>query len=120
VRRARVEDHDDLVAVLGAAGGRYPSLAALPDSAAGEEPYALTGLIGQQDGRNVVLVAEERGRVVGVGCVGCVGETGAAGVSMFGWCRVVGGGGGWWGEKWGSRVAWSGAGGEGCQQGLKG
>lgn len=65
MRRAVVEDHDDLLPILAAgAAGRCPSLAALPDSCNPAEPYALTRLIGSQDSQNVVLVAHDQGKLV--------------------------------------------------------
>lgn len=65
VRRAKVEDHDDLLPVVAAAAaGSCPSLAALPESCKPEEPYALTRLIGNQDSQNVALVAHDQGKLV--------------------------------------------------------
>jgi hypothetical protein len=67
VRHARIEDHDDLLPIVGfsaSAAGPCPSLAALPESCQPGEPYALTRLIGSQDSQNLVLVAEDAGKLV--------------------------------------------------------
>uniref|UniRef100_A0A383WNS6 Cilia- and flagella-associated protein 61 N-terminal domain-containing protein n=1 Tax=Tetradesmus obliquus TaxID=3088 RepID=A0A383WNS6_TETOB len=67
VRHAKVEDHDDLLPmVAAAAAGACPSLAALPESCKPDQPFALTRLIGSQDEENVVLVAEDQGKLVGL------------------------------------------------------
>ncbi|WIA39160.1 hypothetical protein OEZ86_005287 [Tetradesmus obliquus] len=64
VRHAKVEDHDDLLPmVAAAAAGACPSLAALPESCKPYQPFALTRLIGSQDEENVVLVAEDQGKL---------------------------------------------------------
>lgn len=61
VRRARVQDHDELLPLLQRAAARHPSLARLPDSCAPGEPFALTRLIGSQDQGNALVVAHQRG-----------------------------------------------------------
>jgi hypothetical protein len=61
VRRARVQDHDELLPLLQSAARRHPSLAQLPDSCRTDEPFALTRLISSQDAGNAVLVAQLRG-----------------------------------------------------------
>lgn len=66
MRHAKVEDHDDLLPIVAAAAaGSCPSLAALPESCKPDEPFALTRLIGSQDEQNIVLVAEDQGKMVG-------------------------------------------------------
>jgi hypothetical protein len=50
--------------VAAAAASSCPSLAALPESCKPEQPFALTRLIGSQDEENVVLVAEDQGKLV--------------------------------------------------------
>jgi hypothetical protein len=63
-----VEDHDDLLPIVAAAAaGPWPSLAALPQSCEPEQPYALTRLISSQDSQNLVLVAEDEGKLVSYG-----------------------------------------------------
>lgn len=57
VRRARVEDHDDMVPIMEASGARYPALAKLPASCRPEEAFALSRLVANQDESNGVLVA---------------------------------------------------------------
>ncbi|KAL6751227.1 hypothetical protein V8C86DRAFT_2782277 [Haematococcus lacustris] len=57
VRRARVEDHDDMLPVLTQASTRYPALAKLPESSSPDEPFALTRVVSGQDEANLVLVA---------------------------------------------------------------
>jgi hypothetical protein len=65
VRHAKVEDHDDLLPIVAAAAaGPSPSLAALPESCKPDQPFALTRLIGSQDEENIVLVAEDQGKLV--------------------------------------------------------
>jgi hypothetical protein len=65
VRHARVEDHDDLLPIAAAAAaGSCPSLAALPQSCQPDQPFALTRLISSQDSQNLVLVAEDEGKLV--------------------------------------------------------
>lgn len=65
VRHARVEDHDDLLPIVAAAAaGSCPSLAALPQSCQPDQPFALTRLISSQDSHNLVLVAEDEGKLV--------------------------------------------------------
>jgi hypothetical protein len=65
IRRARVEDHDDLLPIVAAAAaGPCPSLAALPESCQPDQPFALTRLISSQDTENIVLVAEGDGKLV--------------------------------------------------------
>eukprot|EP00240_Pyramimonas_obovata_P015320 CAMPEP_0118930558 /NCGR_PEP_ID=MMETSP1169-20130426/7197_1 /TAXON_ID=36882 /ORGANISM="Pyramimonas obovata, Strain CCMP722" /LENGTH=296 /DNA_ID=CAMNT_0006872927 /DNA_START=256 /DNA_END=1143 /DNA_ORIENTATION=- len=67
VRRAAVEDHDDLVPVLKRAQARKAALSSLPESSDPDEQFALARLIRAQDTTNVVLVAEnEEGRLVGL------------------------------------------------------
>lgn len=62
-----MEDHDDLIPIVaGAAEGSCASLAALPASCRPDEPYALTRLIGNQDSQNVVLVALDERKLVGL------------------------------------------------------
>jgi hypothetical protein len=61
VRRARVQDHDEIAPLLQRAAARHPSLARLPDSCRPDEPFALTRLIGSQDAGNAVLVAQRKG-----------------------------------------------------------
>ncbi|GBF89012.1 hypothetical protein Rsub_01511 [Raphidocelis subcapitata] len=62
VRRARVQDHDEMLPLLQrAAAGRHAALALLPESCRPAEPFALTRLIDSQDGGNAVLVAHPRG-----------------------------------------------------------
>lgn len=69
IRHAKVEDHDDLLPIVEAAtAGPCPSLAALPLSCDPEQPFALTRLISSQDAENLVLVAEEDGKLVGGAC----------------------------------------------------
>lgn len=71
IRRARVEDHDDLVPVLEASGKRYPALAKLPDSCRPQEAFALSRLVAGQDEQNSVLVALSGKKLVGT----CTGQT---------------------------------------------
>ena len=66
-----MEDHDDLLSVLLGVGSKYPSLSTLPASCRPEEPFALTRLISNQDSRNVILVAEDGGSVVGFAVATC-------------------------------------------------
>lgn len=66
IRRARVEDHDDLVPVLEASGKRYPALAKLPDSCRPQEAFALSRLVAGQDEQNSVLVALSGKKLVGI------------------------------------------------------
>jgi hypothetical protein len=61
VQRARVEDHDELAALLARSAARRPSLARLPAACAPGEPFALTRLVASQDSRNAALVARPRG-----------------------------------------------------------
>jgi len=60
LRRARVQDHDELLPLLQRAATRHPALAQLPDSCKPNEPFALTRLITSQDAGNTVLVAHQR------------------------------------------------------------
>lgn len=48
VRRARVEDHDELVPLLAAGQAACPSLATLPETCLPDQPFALTRLISSQ------------------------------------------------------------------------
>ena len=57
IRRARVEDHDEMVPIMEASGARFPALAKLPESCRPEETFALTRLVASQDDSNCVLVA---------------------------------------------------------------
>ena len=57
VRRARVEDHDDMIPIMEASSVRYPALAKLPASCRPEEAFALSRLVANQDESNGVLVA---------------------------------------------------------------
>ncbi|KAK3268481.1 hypothetical protein CYMTET_23019 [Cymbomonas tetramitiformis] len=66
VRRACVEDHDDLVPVLQRAAARSSALTSLPPFTAPEEDFALARLISAQDDAHCVLVAEDEGKLVGV------------------------------------------------------
>jgi hypothetical protein len=50
---------------------KYPSLSTLPASCRPEEPFALTRLISNQDSRNIILVAEDAGNVVGFAVATC-------------------------------------------------
>ena len=57
IRRARVEDHDDMVPIMESSGAQFPALAKLPENCRPEEPFALTRLVANQDEGNCVLVA---------------------------------------------------------------
>jgi hypothetical protein len=64
VRRARVQDHDELLPLLAraqAAGGAPACLARLPDGCRPGEPFALARLIASQDAGNAVLAAQPWG-----------------------------------------------------------
>ena len=65
VRRARVEDHDDLLPVLDSAAARFPHLTSLPEWTRPEESFGLARLISAQDEQHVVLVAEVGKKLVG-------------------------------------------------------
>ena len=66
VRRAVVEDNDDMVPLMDIASVKYPALASLPESCSPEEPFALTRLVSNQDSSNCVLVSkDEDGKTVG-------------------------------------------------------
>ena len=65
IRRARVEDHDDMMPIMEASGVRYPALAKLPASCRPEETFALTRLVASQDESNSVLVAVMDKKLVG-------------------------------------------------------
>ena len=58
VRRARVEDYDDLLPVLEAAAKRYPQLSTIPTDESDVQEFALARLISSTDPHRVVLVAE--------------------------------------------------------------
>lgn len=70
VRRAREEDHDDLLPVLATGAKVCPPLAELPVTEA-EQEYALARIIARQDADNCILVAEVNGRPVGVMALTC-------------------------------------------------
>ena len=53
IRRARVEDHDDMLLLLESAGKRFPALAKLPMSSRPEAAFALTRVVSGQVGREV-------------------------------------------------------------------
>jgi hypothetical protein len=57
IRRATIEDHDDMVPIMESSALRYPALSHLPDSCRPEEAFALTRLVSSQDEHNCVLVA---------------------------------------------------------------
>lgn len=73
VRRARVQDHDELLPLLQRAARRCPSLARLPESCRPDEPFALARLIASQDADNALLVAQQRGgdQLVGFAVATC-------------------------------------------------
>lgn len=48
IRKAKVEDHDDLLPLLHETAHQCPSLATLPESCLPEEPFALSRLIDSQ------------------------------------------------------------------------
>ena len=64
LRRARVEDHDDMVPIMEASAARYPALAKLPASSRPEEAFALSRLVASQDDSNGVLVASVENKLV--------------------------------------------------------
>ena len=66
VRRARVEDYDDLLPVLESSAKRYPRLSAIPADESDVQDFALARLINSGDPRRVVLVAERKGTIEGM------------------------------------------------------
>jgi hypothetical protein len=69
VRRARVQDNDEMAALLQrGAAGRHAGLVQLPESCRPDEPFALTRLIDCQDRGNAVLVVHTPGCETLVSC----------------------------------------------------
>lgn len=66
VRRAVVEDHDEMLPIMEATLSKYPALASLPESCSPDEPFALTRLVSSQDSSNCMLISkDEDGGIVG-------------------------------------------------------
>ena len=66
VRRARVEDYDDLLPVLESSAKRYPQLSTIPADESDVQDFALARLINSSDPHRIVLVAERNNKIEGM------------------------------------------------------